>query len=168
LEETPGLRALLLLAARDFVLGAVRLQGIARIALIGSLTTEKECPKDVDLLVTVGPTVDWAALAGLSRKLQGRTQSANRGADVFLGDEGGEHLGRVCSYREPWRRVACGARVCGLHPHQCDDRALLTLGAATVQEPPLELWPRVRRRTGLPRDVEKILVAGLPWAGETS
>jgi hypothetical protein len=166
MDETPGLRAPLLLAARDFVLGAAKLPGIVRIALIGSLTTEKKCPKDVDLLVTVGSAVDWAPLAGLSRRLKGRAQSGNQGADVFLADEGGEYIGRVCGYREPWRRVACGARVCGVHPHQCDDQALLRLGTTTVNEPPLELWPRIRRRAELPRDVEDILVAGLPWAGE--
>jgi hypothetical protein len=156
------------LAARDFVLAAAKLEGIARIALIGSLTTNKARPKDVDLLVKVDPTIDWAPLARLSRRLKGRMQSSNQGADVFLADEGGAYIGRVCSYREPWRRVACGARVCGVHPYQCDDRALLTLGTATVREPPLELWPLVRRRGDLPNDVEDILVAGLPWARETA
>ena len=161
------MRAPLLLAARDFVLGAAKLPGISRIALIGSLTTEKkEGPKDVDLLVTVGPTVAWKPLAVLSRKLMGRALTGGRGAEVFLADEGGEYAGRVCSFREPWRRVRCGARVCGVHPHQCDDQALLRLGTTTVNEPPLELWPRIRRRAELPRDVEDILVAGLPWAGE--
>jgi hypothetical protein len=168
MAESSGSRAPLLLAARDFVLGAANLPGIARIALIGSLTTEKKRPKDVDLLLTIGPAVDWAPLAGLSRKLRGRAQSGNQGADVFLADEGGTYVGRVCSYREPWRRVACGARVCGVHPYQCDDRALLTLGIATVKEPPLELWPRVRSRGELPRDVEELLVTGLPWASETA
>jgi hypothetical protein len=76
MNETPGLPTILLLAARDFVMGAAKLPGISRIALIGYLTTEKACPKDVDLLVAVGPAVAWKPLAVLSRKLMGRTGDA--------------------------------------------------------------------------------------------
>ncbi len=56
-----------------FVRTALRLAGIKRLALIGSLATatEKADPKDADLLVTVTDDADLAPLAALSRKLQG-------------------------------------------------------------------------------------------------
>jgi len=39
---------------------------------------------------------DLAPLAACARRLQGRAQSFNRGADVFLADELGHYLGRTC------------------------------------------------------------------------
>ena len=42
MDGTSDDRSHLLLAARDFVLGSAKLQGIARIALVGSLTTDVE------------------------------------------------------------------------------------------------------------------------------
>lgn len=49
----PDKRADLLRAVLDFVRDARSLPGVRRIALIGSLTTPKAIPKDVDLLVEV-------------------------------------------------------------------------------------------------------------------
>ena len=39
--------------AGAFVQEAVRVPGVTRVALVGSITTAKPDPKDVDLLVTV-------------------------------------------------------------------------------------------------------------------
>jgi hypothetical protein len=68
-----------------------RLSGVQRIALIGSILSDHPSPKDVDLVVCVVDGADLAPLASLSRRLEGRLQSQNRGADVFLADEG-RHL----------------------------------------------------------------------------
>jgi hypothetical protein len=67
------------LTIRDYLLAEVRLfveyarvcPGVRRIALIGSLTTEKSDPKDADLLVTVDDDADLTPLATAGRKLKG-------------------------------------------------------------------------------------------------
>jgi len=62
-------RARLIAEVLAFVHSAQRLPGITRIALIGSITTNKADPKDIDLLVTVTDDTDLAPLASLTRKL---------------------------------------------------------------------------------------------------
>ena len=79
-------RARLIAEVLAFVRAAQRLPGITRIALIGSLTTNKANPKDADLLVTVTDDTDLTSLARLTRKLQGHAQTMNRGGEVFLAD----------------------------------------------------------------------------------
>jgi hypothetical protein len=57
-----------------------------RIALFGSLVTDKPVPKDADVLVTIDATMDLASLARLGRRLKGAAQTINLGADIFLAD----------------------------------------------------------------------------------
>ena len=76
-------RVCLIAEVLAFVRAAQRLPGITRIALIGSLTTNKADPKDADLLVSV---TDLTSLARLTRKLQGHAQNSNRGGEAFLAD----------------------------------------------------------------------------------
>jgi hypothetical protein len=64
-------------------------------------------PKDADLLVTVEDEADLAPLARLGRRLQGRAQSMNKGADVFLADAHHHYLGRTCT----WKECAPGIRL---------------------------------------------------------
>ncbi|MCL4177602.1 MAG: UPF0158 family protein [Verrucomicrobia bacterium] len=71
--ELPNRRPDLLQAVLEFVLGARRLEGIRRIALLGSLATDKRQPKDVDLLVVVEETASLGPLAKLKRQLTGKT-----------------------------------------------------------------------------------------------
>jgi predicted nucleotidyltransferase len=99
-EAVLPLRQFLLIAARDFVDSAAKLNGIARIAMLGSLLTTKTEPKDADVLVTVKDGIDLTALARLARRLKGRTQTRNHGADIFLADESARYIGRVCHRRE--------------------------------------------------------------------
>ena len=66
-----------------FVQTAQRISGVVRIALVGSVTSAKEVPKDVDVLVTVTDDSDLAPLAQAGRRLKGHTQSYNLGADIF-------------------------------------------------------------------------------------
>jgi len=62
-EPTPSVpdpRRVLLIAVREFVQAASAFPGVRRIALVGSLTTDKPVPKDADVLVTVDGGMDWA------------------------------------------------------------------------------------------------------------
>jgi predicted nucleotidyltransferase len=101
-----------------FVRAAQRLPGITRIALIGSLPTNKADPKDVDLLVTVADDADLAPLANLTRKLQGHAQQMNRGGEVFLADPQNKYLGRICQWKicAPGVRLRCDALCMGYQP----------------------------------------------------
>ena len=81
----PAVRAHLLDAAFRFIDTIRGRHGITKIALIGSLTTDKPNPKDVDFLVTVDDDLDLRGLAKQSRRLLGMTQqNSNHGTDVFL------------------------------------------------------------------------------------
>jgi len=155
-HKVMSLRQFLLLEALTFVRSASRLRGVLRIALIGSLTTEKPDPKDVDLLVTVADHLDLESLASAGRKLKGRTQSRNSGADIFLLGGRGEYIGRICQWREcaPGIRIACRADHCGRRPYLYDDLGVVKLHQELVSNPPLELWPAVVVHDALPGDVQ--------------
>ena len=84
LPPLPDLRRIMFAEVRRFVRFARDIQGVRRIALIGSLATDKEFPKDIDLLVTVSADCELARLAKLGRQLSGHMNSQGAGADVFL------------------------------------------------------------------------------------
>jgi hypothetical protein len=69
----------LLNAVLAFVRAARSTPGVLRIALLGSLATEKPVPKDADVLVTIDAAMDLGPLARLGRRLQGRAQTINLG-----------------------------------------------------------------------------------------
>ena len=135
----------LLLWAYSFVRAARLSQGVRRIALLGSMTTAKAIPKDVDLLVTIERTVDLTQLARAGRRLKGLAQSINLGPDIFLADTTRHYLGRICHYRECHPRAACRAQHCGLRAHLNDDLHVVTLSKDLIALPPVELWPNVVR-----------------------
>lgn len=114
-----------------------------RIALLGSLTTEKHRPKDADLLVTVDEKADLKAFAAVGRKLKGAGQSHASGADIFLCITSGEYLGRTCSWRECYPRMACTGKRCREGTYLRDDLNEVCLSQKVVEKPPLELWPQV-------------------------
>ena len=89
-----------------FVSAAAKLSGIRRIALLGSITTDKQNPKDIDFLVVVDDDLYLEPLVRLGRKIKGRAQQLNRGADIFLADVQGRYIGRRCS----WKRCGPGIR----------------------------------------------------------
>lgn len=158
----PALRETLIAAAVDFAARAAVLTGVHQIALIGSITTNKRDPKDVDLLVTVDPgAVDMPALAKLGRQLKGRTQTnVNAGADIFLLGTSGTYLGRTCRYRDcpSATRASCRGINCGLTsqiPHLCDDLGELDLNNApnTLAHPPVILYPELIINQQLPPDL---------------
>ena len=154
-------RPFLLQALHRFVREASKCPGVVRIALIGSLTTDKPVPKDADVLVTIVQETDLAPLARAGRRLKGTSQGINLGADIFLADETGCYLGRICRFRECHARMACEAQHCGERNHLNDDLHLVTLPPATIAAPPIELWPRIVRRLDPPADVEAVLLARL-------
>ncbi len=146
-----------------FVRTALRLPGIKRLALIGSLTTEKADPKDADLLVTVTDDADLAPLAALSRKLQGHAQSMNKGGEVFLADPHNRYLGRICTWKTcaPGVRLRCDALHCGRRPYLHNDLKAVHLKSSLIAAPPLQLWPEVIARVPIPQDIEQGLIAPL-------
>lgn len=77
----PPIRQHLLAGVLAFTQAACQLPGVTRIALIGSLTTDKPDPKDADVLVTVADDADLTLLAAHGRKLLGHAQSRNRGGE---------------------------------------------------------------------------------------
>ncbi len=102
----------LLSAGEAFVHRIVRVFGVERLALVGSLATPKPQPKDIDFLLTVTNRIEMAAAATATRKLKGALQGDGSGADVFLCDTNGQYLGRICSYREWHYRAACEGTSC--------------------------------------------------------
>jgi len=158
-----SVRAFLLSEVLRFVERARTCPGVRRIALVGSLAREENSPKDADVLVIVDEDADLAPLATAGRRLKGRAQSRNKGADIFLADPSGNYIGRTCHWREchPGIRVACDARHCGRRPFLHDDLDDVTLNAVLVKAPPVELWPKVVRRVYIPSDVEAELLGPL-------
>ena len=159
-------RAHLIAGVVTFVRAAQRLPGITRIALIGSLTTNKADPKDADLLVAVTDDIDLASLAKLTRKLRGHAQTINRGGEVFLVDPRNKYLGRICPWKQcaPGIRMSCDALHCGRREYLHDDLKDVTLAQSLLDAPPLELWPQVVVRVPVPQDIEQDLL--MPIKGE--
>jgi predicted nucleotidyltransferase len=155
-----SIRGFLLSEVLRFVERARACPEVRRIALVGSLARDKDNPKDADVLVTVDDDADLTSLATAGRRLKGRAQSRNRGADIFLANPSGNYIGRTCHWRECYSgiRLACAARHCGRRAFLHDDLDAVTLDAALVKAPPLELWPKIVRRVELPSDVETQLV----------
>lgn len=148
-----------------FTRAARSLAGVRRIALLGSLATPKPVPKDADVLVTIDGDLDLDSLAGLGRRLKGSAQTINLGADIFLADEAGDYMGRICHYRECHPRVACRARNCGSRQHLNNDLQIVMLSPKLISAPPIDLWPHIARRVLVPADAEAVLLAELEKDG---
>jgi predicted nucleotidyltransferase len=156
----PDLRNIMFAEVRRFVRFARDIEGIQRIALIGSLATDKEFPKDIDLLVTVSGDCDLGPLAKLARQLSGHMNSHRAGADVFLASEDGEYLGRLCPWRDcgPGFRASCDAMHCGLRPFLHDDFDSVRLKKDIITHPPVLLWPNPAAKQGVVADVHEQLI----------
>jgi len=156
-----GHRQQLLDGLRRFVTSVRRLPGVKSIAVLGSIVTTKPDPKDIDVLVVVADDADLTPLAAASRRLQGHAQSFNRGADVFLADEGGAYIGRTCHWKDcrPGVRRSCDALHCGRRPYLHDDLDAIRLNSSLVLAPPVTLWPHIERHGQLPPDVEEVVAA---------
>jgi len=159
LPKPAEFRRYLLDSAMLFTRAAAKIHGIRQISFVGSITTERPNPKDIDLLVTITDDADTAALAGEARRLKGRAQQVNLGADVFLIDERGNYIGRTCHWKDcrPGVRSACDARHCGGRPFVHDDLDVLQLPREVISALPVTVWPEVIRRCAFPRDVAEVL-----------
>jgi hypothetical protein len=144
-KSNQDIRDFLITEAFHFIDRVVKLPGVRRIALLGSIVTSKTDPKDVDILVTVDDDADLAALATASRRLKGKAQGKNKGADIFLANPAEEYIGRVCHWNRcgPQFRSICDARNCGVRHYLHDDFGDIRLSPHLVKEPPLEIWPAV-------------------------
>ena len=102
---------------------------------MGSITTPKPEPKDLDLLVWIDDAMDLAPLA--------RTA----------------YLGRVCIWTRcaPGVRVRCDAQHCGQRQFLHDDLQTIRLPTDLIREPPAELWPQVVVRRAIPADLMAFL-----------
>jgi len=159
----PDLRKIMFAEVRRFVRFARDLPGVMRIAMIGSLVTEKEFPKDIDMLVTVTDECDLAPLATLGRQLSGHMQSHQAGADVFLADQNGNYLGRTCPWKEcgPGIRASCDALHCGARHYLHDDLEAIRLDRQVIINPPLVLWPKSTAGADVPQNVHRELIEQL-------
>lgn len=154
-------RGTLLALTLEFVLAARELAGVHRIALLGSLMTNKARPKDADVLVTIDRETPMEELARIGRRFRGRAQGINATADLFLVDTDGQYLGRICPYRECHPRARCLARHCGARPHVRDDLDVVSLDAMLVLRPPIVVHPAVITSGEVPADVAELLLARL-------
>lgn len=148
-------RQQLISIAKEFVRTAVKLNGVLRIALIGSITTNKEDPKDIDLLITVMDDMDLKRLAKASRRLLGKAQSLGRGGEVFLASPDNQYIGRICRWKDcgPWERSTCDALHCGLRLYLHDDFHDIKLSDKLVNKTPIEIWPDYVARVEVPDDI---------------
>jgi predicted nucleotidyltransferase len=153
--------------ALEFVNVARYIPGVTRIALFGSLATDKEDPKDVDLLVAVTDDADLSPLAKAARRLQGRAQSLNRGGEVFLTDTHGKYLGRICPWKNcgPGYRVSCDAHNCGRRPYLHDDLGVFQLNETLIETPPIDIWPRYIERVKVPGDLKRAIIKEINITG---
>ncbi len=148
-------RDVLLDVGKWFFDQAKLLTEVEQIALVGSICTAKKKPKDIDFLVNIRSGADIKALATLARKLQGRIQKGNLGADVFIVEDG-KYIGRACHYKEPWPRVVCRQRAlhCSLERNYlCNTANNFQLKKDVIEKPALILWPSLIINAELPGDV---------------
>lgn len=153
----------LLRAGATFVKSISALPGVIRIAVVGSITTDKRSPKDIDFLVTVAESMELDQIAAAGRRLKGSAQTKNLGADIFLVDEYNQYIGRTCGWKAcaPGIRIACRADNCGARKCLNDDLTDLMLSNDLINRPPLVLWPRPEIKIKLPKDVVQILLPSL-------
>jgi predicted nucleotidyltransferase len=157
--ETQAFRQQLLSFAIEFIQAIMNLNGVTRIAMLGSLTTNKPDPKDADLLISVKNNLDLSRLAKAGRRLQGRAQSLNRGGEVFLANPDNQYIGRICPWKEcgPGIRSSCDALHCGRRLYLHDDFGSIQLADELVKNPPIEIWPNYKARVEVPKDLADAL-----------
>lgn len=147
------IRKILLTAGATFVRRIIQMRGVERVALVGSLATDKQNPKDIDFLLTVSDDFDIAAAAEIGRKLKGGLQGHNSGADIFLCDTNHRYIGRTCNYRECFPRRACEGETCRRNSWLNTDFHLVRLKTDLCENPPVVIWPNRQIAESVPQDV---------------
>ena len=152
----PEPRRALLLAVCSFVRAARICPGVLRIALIGSLVTNKPIPKDADVLVTIDDTTDLTGLARAASAPQGVCSNHQPSSLMRLG---------VTS--DAFASIASAIRAWHASPSIADAAPtstmthVVTLSKELLAAPPIDLWPDVVRRLKVPPDVEALLLTEL-------
>ena len=150
-------RSALLKAAEWFLANIAKHDNVEKVAFCGSICTEKEHPKDIDVLVYLKSDADISRIAELKRKFEGRIARNSMGADVFL-IENGKYIGRACRYKEPWVRVICAQEklCCADRLHLCDTTGAFTLKQELVDNPPVVVLPEFSPMIQVPEDLKAI------------
>lgn len=153
-------RSNLLRLVLEFIQSTYKINGVLRIALIGSLMTNKKNPKDADLLITITDNLDLTQLAKRGRRLQGKASSISSGADIFLLNEKMDYIGRICHWKEcrPGVRMSCDALNCGKREYLHDDLQVINLSKNLVVNPPLIIFPDLVKNADIPVDVEEEII----------
>jgi hypothetical protein len=164
-SQPPAVRPTLLAEAAAFVGAASRLPGVRRIALVGSIATDKAFPKDVDLLVTVDDEADLDPLGNAGPPADGATPEhrAGSGRRRVPGRSSRPLPGPNVSLKRcgPGIRVSCDAEHCGRRASLHDDLQTVRLPHTTVASPPVEVWPRpILHAAGVAHDVREFLLDG--------
>lgn len=144
----------------EFYISCLKINDVKRIAVIGSIITNKEKPHDVDLLLTIPDELDLNRLAKISRVLQGKSGQIGGGADVFVANLNNEYLGRICIWKvcKFGVRMRCDADNCGKREYLHDDLSVVRLSKELIDSPPLILFPKIVRNVSIPLDVEEGLI----------
>lgn len=164
--QDASVRSQLIDLALEFIRTARRLPGVLRIAMIGSLPTNKSAPKDADILLAVGDDADLAPIASAARRLQGRALSIGRGGEVFLADAHGNYIGRICPWKQcgPGIRATCDALHCSRRLYLHDDFAEIRLAKRVIAGPRVEIWPDFVERLPIADDLRAALMAEITTA----
>lgn len=144
----------------EFLLKCMHIVGVQRIAIIGSLISDKLKPHDVDLLVNISEDLDLTHLAKISRRLMGKSGGLSSGADVFLANVRNEYLGRICLWKDcrPGVRLSCDAQNCGKRKYLHDDLGTINLNKDIIENPSLIVFPNLIRNVSIPEDVENGII----------
>ncbi|MEW6005297.1 MAG: hypothetical protein AB1695_08285 [Stygiobacter sp.] len=144
----------------EFYISCIKINDVKRIALIGSITTNKQKPHDVDLLLTIPDDLDLTHLAKISRRLQGRSAQIGGGADIFLANLNNEYIGRICSWKicKFGVRLRCDADNCGKREYLHDDLSVVKLSKELIDFPPLILSSNIVQNSSIPLDLEEGLI----------
>ncbi|NTX00010.1 MAG: hypothetical protein HGB35_08825, partial [Geobacteraceae bacterium] len=145
-----SIRQSLLAVGLEFARGAERVRGVERIALLGSILTEKPAPKDIDFLLTVAGDANLEEIATLGRKMKGKLQGMSLGTDIFLCSPNAQYLGRTCSYRDCHVRADCGGADCRPGSWRRTDFHVITLSKEIMESPSLVLRPITVPNASLP------------------
>ncbi len=144
----------------EFYISCLKINEVKRIALVGSILTQKEKPRDVDLLLTIPDDLDLTRLAKISRVLQGKSGQLGGGADVFVANLRNEYLGRICIWKvcKFGVRMRCDADNCGRREYLHDDLSVIKLPKELIDSPSLILFPKIVCNVIIPLDVEEGLI----------
>lgn len=157
-DEEAKARERLLAHILWFVPAVAKVPGVRWIGLLGSMLTYKKNPKDIDFVVMVEDDADLEPLARLGRRVKGRAQQINRGADIFLVNLERRYIGRTCSWKQCGFGVrrSCDALNCGRRHYLHDDMKSVRLSEEAITGV-FELWPRIEVSAGLPEDVRDVV-----------